>query len=102
MHSHWGLQEQQLMTAPLVLLDPAAPADEQDAVMILNDSGMGHPMHLHGHVFQVVEAAGRRIAGALRDTVFVLPGQTVKVQFDAAYPATGCSTAISSTTRRPA
>jgi FtsP/CotA-like multicopper oxidase with cupredoxin domain len=43
-------------------------------------------MHLHGHVFQVTEIDGQGFPGATRDTVLVLPRQTVKVQFDAAYP----------------
>lgn len=34
-------------------------------------SMVGRPMHLHGHVFQVVGLNGRRITGALRDTVYV-------------------------------
>jgi FtsP/CotA-like multicopper oxidase with cupredoxin domain len=47
---------------------------------------MSHPMHLHGHVFQVTEIDGTPLSGASRDTVLVTPRQTVKVQFDAAYP----------------
>jgi FtsP/CotA-like multicopper oxidase with cupredoxin domain len=43
-------------------------------------------MHLHGHVFQGTEINGQKVSGALRDTVTVLPRQTVKVQFDASYP----------------
>ena len=38
MHSHFGLQEQPLMTAPLILRDPRAPRpDEKEVVVILND-----------------------------------------------------------------
>ena len=38
MHSHFGLQEQPLMTAPLILRDPGAPRpEEQDVVVMLND-----------------------------------------------------------------
>ncbi len=48
-----------------------------------NMSMMGHPMHLHGHVFQVVELNGRRMAGALRDTVYVPPMARVTVALDA-------------------
>jgi len=44
---------------------------------------MGHPMHLHGHVFQVVGINGRRIAGALRDTVYVPPMAMVEIALDA-------------------
>ncbi|WP_334061232.1 multicopper oxidase family protein [Limimaricola cinnabarinus] len=48
-----------------------------------NMSSMGHPMHLHGHVFQVVEAGGQRFSGAMRDTVYVPPMAAVTVALDA-------------------
>ena len=47
-----------------------------------NMSMMAHPMHLHGHVFQVVGLNGRRVAGALRDTVHVPPMSMVDVALD--------------------
>ncbi|WP_339108580.1 multicopper oxidase domain-containing protein [Thioclava sp. GXIMD4216] len=48
-----------------------------------NMSMMAHPMHLHGHVFQVVAINGRRFAGARRDTVVVPPMSMVTIAFDA-------------------
>ncbi len=48
-----------------------------------NTTTMFHPMHLHGHTFQVRGAAG---AGPRKDTVIVLPHQTVEVDFDATNP----------------
>ena len=48
-----------------------------------NMSMMAHPMHLHGHAFQVVGLNGRRLAGAVRDTVLVPPMAAVTVAFDA-------------------
>jgi len=48
-----------------------------------NMSMMGHPMHLHGHAFQVVGLNGRRVAGALRDTVYVPPMSMIDVALDA-------------------
>lgn len=48
-----------------------------------NMSMMGHPMHLHGHVFQVVNVNGRSLNGAIRDTVYVPPMTMVTVAFDA-------------------
>lgn len=48
-----------------------------------NMSMMGHPMHLHGHVFQVVAINNHRFAGALRDTVYVPPNAAVTVALDA-------------------
>lgn len=56
-------------------------------VIFKNDSAMSHPMHLHGHVFAVMEIDGHKLTdGAMRDTVLVLPGSTVKIQFDADSP----------------
>ena len=52
-----------------------------------NMSMMMHPMHLHGHHFQVVAINGRPLAGALRDTVIVPAGMaTLTVAFDADNP----------------
>lgn len=48
-----------------------------------NMSMMAHPMHLHGHHFQVVALNGRALAGALRDTVHIPPMSMVTVQLDA-------------------
>jgi FtsP/CotA-like multicopper oxidase with cupredoxin domain len=59
---------------------------ERVELVFANQTGMAHPMHLHGHAFQVAEIDGQTFSGARRDTVLVMPRQTVKVQFDAAYP----------------
>ncbi len=49
-----------------------------------NPTMMMHPMHLHGHHFQVVEIAGKRLSGPIRDTVIVPPqvSVAVAVEFD--------------------
>lgn len=49
-------------------------------------TSMGHPMHLHGHDFQVVEIDGEKLSGALRDTLFVPPGSKMTVAFNADNP----------------
>jgi FtsP/CotA-like multicopper oxidase with cupredoxin domain len=56
---------------------------ERVEIMFHNMSMMGHPMHLHGHHFQVVGLNGRALAGALRDTVYVPPMTSVTIAFDA-------------------
>lgn len=56
---------------------------ERVAITMRNTSMMAHPMHLHGHRFQVIGIDGTQIAGAVRDTVLVTPGSTVTVAFDA-------------------
>ncbi|MCW3767223.1 MULTISPECIES: multicopper oxidase family protein [Paenarthrobacter] len=53
---------------------------ERVEVRFVNDTDMWHPMHLHGHTFQV------GTSGARKDTVIVRPKQTVSVFFDADNP----------------
>lgn len=55
------------------------------AVTFNNMSMMWHPMHLHGHTFEVVTADQRR-PGPRKDTVNVLPMQKLTVVFDADNP----------------
>jgi len=59
---------------------------ERVEITFENQTPMTHPMHLHGHVFQVTAVGGAPVSGARRDTVLVSPKQTVKVEFDALYP----------------
>lgn len=47
---------------------------------------MSHPIHLHGHHFQVVAIDGKSLAGAVRDTVLVPAKGKVTVAFDAVNP----------------
>jgi FtsP/CotA-like multicopper oxidase with cupredoxin domain len=56
---------------------------ERVELIFANRTPMPHPMHLHGHEFQVVEIDAKRFAGAVRDTVLVPPGRRVVVAFDA-------------------
>lgn len=51
-----------------------------------NQSMMGHPMHLHGHHFQVVSINEKPVKGALRDTVYLPPHAKVVLAFDADNP----------------
>lgn len=66
---------------------PLLVGDGQRVVVeMVNKSHMAHPMHLHGHHFQVVGLQGRPISGAMRDTVLVPVGETVRIAFDADNP----------------
>ena len=56
---------------------------ERVGIAFTISTNMGHPMHLHGHDFQVVEIDGEKISGALRDTLFVPPRSQMTVAFDA-------------------
>jgi len=60
--------------------------DERVELVMVNQTRMPHPMHLHGHEFQVLEIDGKRFSGAMRDTVLVTPGRRVVVAFDANNP----------------
>jgi FtsP/CotA-like multicopper oxidase with cupredoxin domain len=67
---------------------PALPIvmGERVELLFVNQTPMPHPMHLHGHEFQVVEINDQRFSGAVRDTVLVPPGHRVVVAFDANNP----------------
>jgi len=57
------------------------------AMIFKNDTGMAHPMHLHGHVFQVAAINGKPLEdGPLRDTILVLPHTSKEIIFDADNP----------------
>ncbi|MET4483974.1 FtsP/CotA-like multicopper oxidase with cupredoxin domain [Bradyrhizobium sp. F1.13.3] len=56
------------------------------AIEMVNHSMMAHPMHLHGHAFQVVAINGAPLAGAVRDTVLIPPIGSVTIAFDADNP----------------
>ncbi len=61
-------------------------AGERVELILRNQTMMAHPMHLHGHHFQVAAIGGRRLAGAVRDTVLVPPMAEVTLAFDADNP----------------
>ncbi|MGA7458626.1 MAG: multicopper oxidase family protein [Candidatus Korobacteraceae bacterium] len=56
------------------------------ALKFVNETPMSHPMHLHGHAFEVIEINGRPLQGAMRDTILVPGNATVTVAFDANNP----------------
>jgi FtsP/CotA-like multicopper oxidase with cupredoxin domain len=54
---------------------------ERLRLRIANDTMMFHPIHLHGHTFQVVGAGSAR-----KDTVNVLPMSTTEIDVQADNP----------------
>jgi FtsP/CotA-like multicopper oxidase with cupredoxin domain len=76
----WGM----MIPAPLRVTKGA-----RATITMHNMSMMMHPMHLHGHHFQVIAIDDQPLAGALRDTVIVPPMARVTVAFDAANPGGG-------------
>ena len=73
----WGLG----LDAPIL-----ADLGDRIEVKMTNMSMMAHPMHLHGHHFQVVAIDGKRFSGAVRDTVLVPPMRSVTIAIDANNP----------------
>ena len=68
-------------------VDPPVIREGQRVVLDMqNRTMMAHPMHLHGHHFQVVGLGGTAIGGAVRDTVLVPAMGSVRVAFDADNP----------------
>src|SRR5262249_10081843 len=76
-------------------------AGERVELIFVNQTPMQHPMHLHGHEFQVVEIDGKRFAGAVRDTVLVPPGAGSSSPSMPTTPGFGQSIAICCTTSTP-
>ncbi|MGW0021977.1 multicopper oxidase family protein [Rhodococcus sp. NPDC003382] len=54
---------------------------ERVRITMANTTTMWHPMHTHGHTFAIPEYGGLR-----RDTVNVLPGTELAIEFDADNP----------------
>ena len=63
-----------------------ASKGQRVVVEMSNRTRMAHPMHLHGHHFQVVALDGTAVSGAMRDTVLVPASGSVTVAFDADNP----------------
>src|ERR1700693_1874965 len=79
----WALEGEYLPpTTPLML-----SKGQRVEIELVNRSMMAHPIHLHGHAFQVIAIDGRPIQGAVRDTVLVTPMMgRVRIAFDADNP----------------
>jgi FtsP/CotA-like multicopper oxidase with cupredoxin domain len=61
-------------------------AGQRVEIELVNRSMMAHPMHLHGHHFQVVALDGIACRGAVRDTVLVPVNGRATIAFDADNP----------------
>jgi FtsP/CotA-like multicopper oxidase with cupredoxin domain len=68
----WGINGPYPDNKPLTVWQ-----DQQATLTFANKTRMWHPMHLHGHTFAMLNPDGSQ--GARKDTVIVLPGQSVKV-----------------------
>jgi FtsP/CotA-like multicopper oxidase with cupredoxin domain len=67
--------------------EPLQVAKGQRVVLdIVNQTPMAHPMHLHGHAFQVMALNGKALNGAVRDTIQLPIMGSASVAFDADNP----------------
>lgn len=55
-------------------------------LVMANNSGDQHPMHLHRHSFEVVQIGDKKLSGLIKDVVNVMPLDTVMVDFVADNP----------------
>jgi FtsP/CotA-like multicopper oxidase with cupredoxin domain len=78
----WGFDG----SSPDEMREYAVEPGERIEITLDNRTTMSHPVHLHGHRFQVVGSGGRRFAGAVRDTVLVPADASVTVALDADNP----------------
>ena len=59
---------------------------ERVEIEMVNRTAMSHPMHLHGHHFQLVAVNGKPVNGPLRDTHLVPATSSATIAFDADNP----------------
>ena len=55
-------------------------------LVLRNGSGDQHPIHLHRHTFEVASIAKKPLSGLMKDTINVMPLETVEVDFLADNP----------------
>ena len=79
----WGIEEVAAMAHHAHLM---VEEDERVEMVLTNRTGMSHPMHLHGHHFQIVAVNGARVKGAVRDTELVPVGGSITLASDATNP----------------
>ena len=77
----WSMDGQQLSESP----EPYRLArNERVRMRLINDTMMTHPMHIHGHFWQVVNGQGAN--QPLKHTVRVLPGSYIDLDMTADAP----------------
>lgn len=70
---------------------PPIDVNEGDKVLIrlINMGNMGHPVHLHGHLFKIVATDGNPVPEAAqltKDTVWIAPGERYDIELVADNP----------------
>lgn len=80
MSYNWGINGRRMDMEQPMRDAIGVAAGERVALEFVNTTMMWHPMHLHGHTYQ--HSGG----GPRKDTSIVLPGQRLRVEFDADNP----------------
>ena len=92
MHSHVGLQEQQLLAAPLIIRETETPLfDEQEHVVMLHDFTFRHPQEIlielqgggGGHAAHAGTAATGTMDHTRHSTMSAVAGMVNDIAFDA-------------------
>jgi FtsP/CotA-like multicopper oxidase with cupredoxin domain len=76
----WAFDGAAFDTAKLDRSTRGIRSGERVRVNFKNTTKMWHPIHLHGHTYQLPDGGPRK------DTSIVLPGKTLVVEFDADNP----------------
>ena len=79
-HYNWGINGLSFDMSRPDALRFLMSEGQRIRVVFANATAMYHPMHIHGHTFQVNQGGPRK------DTVIVRPGQQVSCDFDASNP----------------
>jgi FtsP/CotA-like multicopper oxidase with cupredoxin domain len=61
-------------------------AGKRYRLILRNGSGDQHPIHLHRHTFEVTKIGDKKFSGLKKDTVLIMPLDTVEVEFVADNP----------------
>ncbi|WP_454685076.1 multicopper oxidase family protein [Ancylobacter moscoviensis] len=85
--TYWGIDSESWPTGSRRNVPPPLArmtTGRSYAVEIKNETRFPHPVHLHGHAFEVLSSSLDRLPRHFADTVLVQPGEAVTVAFVAA------------------
>lgn len=85
--TYWGIDAESWPTGNRRNVPPPLARMETGRsyrVEIKNETRFPHPVHLHGHAFEVVKSSLDRLPRHFADTVLVQPGEAVEIAFVAA------------------
>lgn len=85
--TYWGINRESWPTGERRNVPPPLARMEAGRgyrVEIKNETRFPHPVHLHGHAFEVLTSSLGRLPRHFADTVLVQPGEAVEVAFVAA------------------